>query len=85
MVMALFQDSTANALASASCGRQHTTNIAQSHSFNHYMAAGTTSSTTFKVRIGADASGTTTLNGVSGSRKHGGVMSSSITISEIEA
>ena len=85
MVMALFQDSTANALASASCGRQHTTNIAQTHSFNHYMAAGTTSSTTFKVRIGADASGTTTLNGVSGSRKHGGVMSSSITISEIEA
>ena len=85
MVVALFQDSTAGALASISCGRQLTTNIAKTWGFTHKMTAGTTSSTTFKIRIGADCAGTTTFNGVSGSRKHGGVMASSITITEISA
>ena len=43
---------------------------------------GTTSSTTFKVRVGA-TSGTTTINGLGGARKYGGVNQSSMTISEI--
>ena len=80
--VALFQDSTANALAStfsymATGGGCHVNTL------NHYMAAGITSSTTFKVRIGSASSGTITFNGYSGARKHGGVASSSITISEI--
>ena len=48
----------------------------------HYMSAGTTSSTTFKVRSSAIAAGTTTLNGSSGSRIFGGVLISSMTITE---
>lgn len=80
LAVALFQDSTANALAS-------TRNLIDSGnsitvSFIHYMTAGTTSETTFKVRAGV-RTGTTYLNG-SSTRKHGGVMASSITITEIK-
>jgi hypothetical protein len=53
--------------------------------FTHYMAAGTTSATTFKVRIGAVTSGTITFNGIGSARKLGGVLASSITITEIKA
>jgi hypothetical protein len=77
---ALFQDTTANALA---CGAQYGSNSEQSSmTFSHYMTTGTTSSTTFKVRVGA-TSGTTTINGLGGARKYGGVNQSSMTISEI--
>jgi len=79
---ALFQDTTANALAAIS-HRAPTVDVPYTLAFNHYMAAGTTSETTFKVRGGWAAAGTTTLNGVSGSRKLGGVMASSITITEL--
>ncbi len=80
--LALFQDSTANALAATSV-----TNSSSAHydvvSLVHYMTAGTTSATTFKVRIGTDG-GTLTLNGTGGARRFGGVASSSITIEEIQ-
>ena len=49
------------------------------------MTAGTTSATTFKVRIGGNSSVTVTLNGQSGARRLGGVASSSITITEVAA
>tara|TARA_R110002020_G_scaffold329672_1_gene545461 strand:- start:217 stop:726 length:510 start_codon:yes stop_codon:yes gene_type:complete len=80
--VALFQDSTAGALASqfsymATGGGNHIQKL------THYMTTGTTSSTTFKVRIGSASSGTITFNGYSGAQKHGGVAASSITISEI--
>jgi hypothetical protein len=79
---ALFQDSTANALA---CGQAvvATAGFTMNICFRHRMVAGTTSPTTFKVRIGVDTSGTTTFNGSGGNRKYGGVQASSITISEI--
>lgn len=78
LVVALFQDSTADALAAVmtAINPRATVNL------THYMTSGTTSSTTFKVRVGGD-SGTFTLNGASASRKLGGVCASSITISEI--
>jgi hypothetical protein len=79
---ALFQDSDAGALACS--GTQDGSNSQiQNLSFTHYMTAGTTSSTTFKLRVGAGASSTITHNGAAGSRKLGGKMQSSITISEI--
>ena len=81
---ALFQDATAGALASSQT-YMSVTNEPQQTGFNHYMTAGTTSSTTFKVRAGAGTSGTTTFNGQSAGRRFGGVMASSITITEIEA
>jgi hypothetical protein len=50
------------------------------------MDAGTTSSTTFKVRVGAGASSTVATNSGDGQNAmHNGVMASSITITEIKA
>lgn len=78
---ALFQDSTANAIASVN-GEDDSANIIN-FVFTHWMVAGTTSATTFKVRAGYASAGTTTFNGRSSGRIHGGVMASSITIEEI--
>ena len=81
---ALFQDTTANALASTQ-HYQATTNTTTALGLNHYMVAGTTSETTFKVRGGGNGgSNTFTFNGISAGRIHGGVHSSSITITEIK-
>ena len=79
----LFQDSTANALAATGTFQTTSTQIGIV-SFNHFMTAGTTSATTFKVRAGGNNAGTMTINGVSGSRNYGGVYSSTITIMEIK-
>ena len=79
MRIALFQDSTANALAAAS--QIGAVSLMSNMTLTHHMTAGTTSSTTFKVRCGS-GSGTTTFNGFGGARKYGGVLSSSITITE---
>jgi len=85
LMAALFQDTTSNALASEVNISSITTTMVKV-SFRHYMTAGTTSATTFKVRVGSDsASGQTTFNGASGARKFGGVLPSSITITEIQA
>ena len=81
MTPALFQDSTASALASISA-YQSTGTGTHTLPLNHYMTAGTTSATTFKVRVGIN-SGTFTFNGYSGGRKLGGVAASSMTITEI--
>lgn len=84
MIAALFQDTTANALAAGAMSTS-SNNAISTISFTYEMAAGTTSSTTFKVRVGPDRAATITINGASGSRVLGGVMSSSITIWEISA
>jgi len=81
--IALFQDSTANALAVQTFRQDISTGLTILNLI-HYMTAGTTSSTTFKARGGA-GSGTYTFNGAGGGRIFGGVMSSSITIMEIAA
>ncbi len=81
---ALFQDATANALAGIQSGLEHTGSQAYGAMvFTHFMVAGTTSATTFKVRVGADVSGAIVFNGINGVRRLGGVMASSITITEI--
>lgn len=80
LAIALFQDSTAGALASSVV---YTTagNLANIK-LSYWMVSGTASATTFKVRAGSAGSGTTTFNGVGGARLFGGVASSSITITE---
>lgn len=83
MIVALFQDTTANALAVSMQENSAATHLA-CVKFTHYMTAGTTSATTFKIRAGSSAAGTTTFNGSGGARLFGGVMSSSITITEIK-
>ena len=80
---ALFQDTTAGALSSTMISR--VSGAESTHgSFNHFMTAGTTSATTFKLRIGSPSAGTMTFNGVGGAARLGGSIASSITISEIQ-
>jgi hypothetical protein len=82
VTVSLFQDSTANALATAqdTFAQDYTHTI----NFKHKMTAGTTSPTTFKVRIGGDQISTSTFNGKNAARKLGGTLASSITITEIK-
>ena len=83
--IALFQDSIANALA-ANYGSRPTGNGENVPlTITYYMAAGTTSPTTFKVRGGSSSGAQVTLNGSGGSSLFGGVMISSITVTEIMA
>lgn len=78
---ALFQDTTANAL-SATVVSQSSAGQAIEVKLVHTMAAGTTSATTFKIRIGSAGAATTTFNGISSARLFGGVLISSIVITE---
>lgn len=80
--VALFQDATANAIAATS-NWIGSGGLLGAIDLTHEMTSGTTSATTFKVRAGPNSGGTTTFNGVSGGRIFGGVMASSITITEI--
>jgi len=81
---ALFQDSTANALTA--CAEYIAGGTGTDLAMKHYMTAGTTSATTFKVRVGPGTSGTMTYNGRnSGDSLFGGVMKSTMTIWEISA
>ena len=81
---ALFQDTTAGALAAVSAYTANATG-GQNLAMKHKMTAGTTSATTFKVRIGSSNAGTTSFNAESAARRYGGVFSSTITITEISA
>jgi hypothetical protein len=84
MSFALFQDSTANALAAVS-NTPFTATARQVTCFTHKMTSGTTSATTFRVRAGMASAGTVTFNGQSGAQRFGGVAASSITIYEVAA
>lgn len=79
--VALFKDSTANALATTTSNINSGFGLPQT--FNYKMTAGTTSSTTFRVRAGAGSAGTITVNGTASARRFGGVMASTMTIYEV--
>ena len=80
---ALFQNTTAGALC-AGYTPISASNYKGQVSLRHEMVAGTTSATTFKVRAGGHTAGTVTINGASGARELGGVLISSLRISEIK-
>lgn len=80
--VALFQDTTADALKAVAQNNGGTD--PSTITFSHTMDAGTTSSTTFKVRAGTAGGGNVYLNGVSGARIFGGVGGCSITITEVK-
>jgi hypothetical protein len=85
LTMALFQDSTANAVA-ASVYAVGTGGAGKIFGvvLSHYMTAGTTSATTFKVRAGMNSAGTVTFNGITAAGPYlGSLLTSNITISEI--
>jgi hypothetical protein len=83
MGVALFRDTTADALGAVS-NRVVTADFLLTTSFTHYMTAPSTSSVTYRVRVGSNVAGTTTFNGVTSARIFGDVMASSITITEIK-
>ena len=83
VIAALVQDATSSALA-AGFGVSAFSNLAFSPiKFTHTMTSGTVAATTFRVRAGSNNVGTLTFNGMSGVRSLGGVMASSIVITEI--
>ena len=79
---ALFQDTTAGALTAAKVVVTANTNVIPLY-FAWEMAAGTVSSTTFKVRAGQAAGATFTFNGQAGADWFGGVLNSYIRVTEI--
>jgi hypothetical protein len=82
VTVALFKDSDASALA---VGSHYAANGEYVQTvFTFFMDAGTTSEITFKVRAGLHVAGTLTMNGDGGARRLGGILYSSITITEIK-
>ena len=84
LIVGIFQDSGANAVA-ADAYYMATATGRMTIPVRHRMAAGTTSSTTFKVRAGGSGAGTTTFNGFSSARMFSTVTKSSIVITEVKA
>lgn len=83
-VVALFQDSTANALTAMAVQVPSNTAVMPAV-IQHEMAAGTTSSTTFRIRVGrGGGAGSITLNGTGVSRMFGGVSACRLSVAEIE-
>ena len=78
---ALFQDSTADALAISSGALPNT--YGTSLYIRHEMAAGTTSPTTFKLRAAVDV-GTLYVNGAAAARKYGGTSAVLLSVKEIK-
>ncbi len=72
IAMALFQDATANALAATNTYQAVSAGDVNL-SLGHQMVAGTTSSTTFRIRIGANTGGGSVMfgNGRFGAATHG--------------
>ena len=79
--IALFRDSVADSIGAVSDFA--TAGESASQAYTTYINANSTASTTFNVRCGGSAAGTTTFNGYGGVGIFGGVMASSITITEI--
>ncbi len=82
MSIALFRDTTANALAATTQYAVGGPTNNYAGTLSHTMTSGTTSAIAFKVRIGMDQPGTFTFNGRSSNQVFGGVGASSITITE---
>jgi Pgp3 C-terminal domain len=82
LTLALFQDAIASALAAVQTFATTATGMA-AIPLRHKMIAGTTSPITFKLRAGGGIAGTTTFNGQATVRRFGGVMASSMTITEV--
>ena len=83
-IVAMFQDSTANAIA-VSASAENSGDYPQTNHMT-FIKTGSigTSSTTFKMRYGSDG-GTTGINGSSGARYFGGTSTATLTIWEIRA
>ena len=84
LITALFQDATANALAAATT-RNTITAWTKTIPLRHRFLAGTSASTTLRLRGGSSTAGTVTFNGTASARILGGVLFSKIHVAEIMA
>lgn len=82
MVAAVYQDSTANALAAVNAPASSNA-FPDMYNLKKRILAATGSATTLKVRAGCGGAGTTTFNGRGGARDFGGVINSYIEITEV--
>lgn len=82
VVLALFRDSTANAVCTAWQNFMTTFTVMQVN-LDHAESAGSTSSTTFKLRIGHNTGQTLTVNGYGGNNYFNGTLISSLEVEEI--
>ena len=82
---ALFKDSEANALTSISAYGDTAAVNRKNEYFSYKMISGTTSTITFKVRVGGSDAGTYTFNGLNGVDYLAGTAASHITITEYQA
>lgn len=81
ITIALFQDTTVDALAASGVGAGATTVVMPR--IRHEMAAGTTSSTTFRMRVGPSSGAANFyINGDTSARLYGGVGATRIRVTE---
>lgn len=83
VTLALFQDATANAIAAVP--QTITGNTAAQITLRWVMTSGTTSATTFTVRVGSNTPAVLDFNGAGSAGLLGGAIPSGITITEIGA
>lgn len=84
LAIALHQDLTANAIDWCVTAKA-ANDVIHAVPFYFTVAAGTTSSTTFKLYYGGNSASRTTVNGFSDARKGGGVLYSTFTVKELKA
>jgi hypothetical protein len=84
IVAALFQDTTANALAATEQFQTQSGGVV-TLVVEHVMTAGTISSTTFRLRAGSNSAATLTFNGVGGTERYGTAVKSTLTVTEYKA
>lgn len=82
---ALFQDSTANALAATGPVLISAANNAVTMQLLHRMKAGTSVSTTFRIRAGGNVGGALSINSYNTTQVFNGVASSFLSVEEIMA
>jgi hypothetical protein len=80
--IAIFRDNTANAIAATAQIVEDVPNFMYNLVLDFEISAGSTSSTTFRVRLGP-SSGTLYFNGTSGGQKFGGVCRATITVEDL--
>lgn len=84
VVQSIFRDAVANAIASGVCFENQGSAFMQVVT-DCYSLAASTSSTTVRVRTGANVVGTTNMNGTNGSQYYGGALSSFLEVTELMA
>jgi hypothetical protein len=79
--VAMFRDSIADSIGAVTVDNQ--TNVMNTATFSAFVNANSVSNTVFSIRAGTDGAASVRFNGIGSGQFFGGVMASSITITEI--